>query len=430
MPILSPINIAVLGSGGREHSIAKAVSQSPKCNKVFVIPGNDGIHNSFECISWDQKDFNILLNIIIKNNIKFVIVGPDQLLFDGVVDFLQNINIPTFGPTKNASKLEWSKLFAKQVMAESKVPTSEFILIEKNYDLNSIIQKMDGFPFVIKYDGLALGKGVSVCTNKNEANEFIKQTFEKYGTNAVLFAEKFSKGKEVSLFALTNGSNFILFDPACDHKRLNDNNLGPNTGGMGAFSPVPWFSKNQAKEIANQIFPKILSTMAKMKHPFRGLLYAGLMVDGNQFDVLEFNARFGDPETQCLLPRLQTDLLEYLYWSATSSDPVEKIQKSNQWKFNDEYSINIVLAAQGYPDQVKKGDLIEIGNLDKNTNLYFSGVLKKNNNLITNGGRVLSITVKANSLAQAREYAYSEINKIKFQNMHYRKDIGKTGVEL
>lgn len=430
MSLNKPINVAVLGTGGREHALAVSISKSPLCKKVYVIPGNDGINEYYECIHWNLKDFKQLTEIIIENQIDFVVVGPDQLLFDGVVDFLTKYEIPAFGPTQNASKLEWSKLFAKKIMQESKLPTSDFVLIPYNYNIDDIAEVMNGYPYVIKYDGLALGKGVHVCFNQTEAVHFIDQLFLKHGTNSIIFAEKFSKGKEVSLFALTNGSEYVLFDPACDYKRLNDNNLGPNTGGMGAFSPVPWLTKVMLDEISKSVFPPILKTMSKYNNSFRGLLYAGLMIDQNEFNVLEFNSRFGDPETQCLLPRLESDLLKYLYWSATSNESLSDLQIQNSWKFSNQFSVNIVASAAGYPDKPYKGDQIYIENLNQKTNLYFAGVMKIDNKLITNGGRVLSVTTCSENFEHTKNIAYTEIKKIHFNNMHYRNDIGSMGTNL
>ncbi len=417
------MNVAVLGSGGREHALASKISESNLTNEVFVIPGNDGIAEQFTCMNWDQKDFNILKNIINDNKIDFVIVGPDQLLSDGVVDYLSESKIKTFGPTKQAAKLEWSKLFAKKIMTQAQVPTAKYIEIKNELELHTVADSLSGYPYVLKYDGLALGKGVCVCNSLQEAKDFYESIVSKYGKDASIFAEQFSKGQEVSLFALCNGSEYVLFEPACDHKRLNDQNLGPNTGGMGAFSPVPWFSFDKATLFGEKIFPNILKTMQENGTPFRGLLFAGLMVYNDTFEVLEFNARFGDPETQCLLPRLDCDLLEYLVWSVDSDKSLKEINKQNPWKFFGNACVNVVATASGYPENVQKGDEIFIQNLNDNSKIFFSGVTKKLNHWYTNGGRVLSISALSKDLNSARELAYTEIRKIEFKNIHYRKDI-------
>lgn len=433
-----PITVAVLGSGGREHALATKIAESPLCKKVIVLPGNDGMVYHASKISIKKEDvfdFNALGETLKKLKIDLVVVGPDDLLAAGVVDALTEMGLTVFGPTKAAARIEWSKTFGKEMMRLADVQTADFMPVTADdvKRLDAVAKELGGFPIVLKYDGLALGKGVRICADENDAVRFLKEVFEdkvfaksasKSGPAAPhVVAERFLQGHEVSLFALTDGENYVALEPACDHKRLLDGNMGPNTGGMGAYSPVPWLTRDHFEDMAKVVFRPLLAQLKEAGTPFKGLLYAGLMVQGRDSWVIEFNARFGDPETQALLPRLESDLLPLLWGVATDSFERHLIVAPLRW--SSRACVNIVAASRGYPQKPETG--FEIEGLDAigDARLFFSGVKSDNGRFLTSGGRVLSVSCLEESLAEAAAAAQAAIRKVRFEGMQFRKDVGR-----
>lgn len=442
-----PITVAVLGAGGREHAIAEKISESYFCKKVLVIPGNDGIklcdHPKIRCEKINPLEIaetESLIQFLHEQEVGLVVVSTDDLLAMGLVDKLEGSGLRVFGPRKNAAKIEWSKSFAKRIMADAGVSTAKSETVdetdwEKSWE--AIVEKLGGFPVVLKYDGLALGKGVRVCQNYAEAKEFLDEVFtdKKFGegdksssssgsaTRKVLF-EEFLIGHEVSVFALTDGNFWTILEPACDHKRLNEGNTGPNTGGMGAYSPVPWLTQMQLSRISEQVFEPVLKAMREQKTPYKGLLYAGLMVRKDEFWVLEFNARFGDPEAQALLPRMESDLLLLLYGVACGE--LQRYVDVAPLRWSLKSCVNVVVASRGYPEKPETGFPIELPDLKTSVcKIFFSGVKASKGVLTNSGGRVLSVSALADSLGEASRMASLEIGNIRFEGMQHRRDIAR-----
>lgn len=436
------VNVAVLGSGAREHAIANALAESQHCHSVFLMPGNDGAkllsHAKVRVVPAQVDNFEVLSSQLKEKNVDFVVVGPDDLLALGVVDMLEKEGFVVFGPKRAAAKLEWSKAFAKEVLNECGIPTAASVLLTPG-DLPSFAEKissLDPYPIVLKYDGLALGKGVLIAKDEREAESFLKEVFEEQRfdraatsrtTEKTVLAERFLTGFEVSLFAVCDGSHYSLFEPACDYKRLLTGNRGPNTGGMGAYSPVPWLSQERCNAMGEKIFKPVLEEMRRRKTPFRGLLYAGLMVRGNDFWVLEFNARFGDPETQALLPRLQSDLAVVLYGAALGE--LEKALDLAPLRWKPEACVNIVAASRGYPKQPEIGFEIQFDGFrpSERLRLYFAGVKNLDGKLTSSGGRVLGVSQLGATVETALDEALSAMAQISFEGMYYRNDIGRIG---
>lgn len=430
-----PITVAVLGSGGREHALAAKIAESSFCKKVIVLPGNDGISMISPSVAThnaDVTDFVSLGKILKKLSVDLVVVGPDNLLAAGVVDALSAQGFAVFGPSARAARIESSKSFAKAVMREADVPTAKYVEL-KNDDSKALAEaaeKLGGYPLVLKYDGLALGKGVRICADSMEAGQFLTDVFQGQlfsrgadGQNCTVIAEEFLSGHEVSLFALTDGQVYEVLEPACDHKRLLDGNNGPNTGGMGAYSPVPWLTGEQVSEMAKIIFPPLLSQMREQNAQFKGLLYAGLMVRGRDFWVLEFNARFGDPETQAILPRLESDLLVLLWSIAVDCFDRHRIAFPLRWAKSG--CVNVVAASQGYPNAPQTGMPIEGLLQCKHGKVFCAAVKLDGKNLVTAGGRVFSVSCVADGIAQAAQNAQGCLKEIRFEGMQYRKDVGR-----
>ena len=417
------MNILVLGSGAREHSICWAVKKSKACKKLFCSPGNAGIEKVAECKFINLKKKLHILNFCKKNSIDLVIVGPEEYLADGVSDYLQAKGIKTFGPIKKAAKLETSKSFAKSFLLKNKILTPKyrkFTTSNKalNY-LNSI-----NFPVVIKADGLAAGKGVVICKNFSQAEQTIKLMMEKkkFGdAGKKIIIEEFIDGFEISYFSFFDKKTFLPMGYALDHKRAFDNDLGPNTGGMGCFTPSKKVSKNLEKKIIKNIIEKTFLGLKKENFTYRGILFFGLMIKNNEPFVIEYNVRFGDPECQTLLRKLKTDFLKIL--TSITKDDLRKIKITN---FNKSV-VCVVLASKGYPESYKKE--IPIQNLkkikdDKRTIIFHAGTKTLSSNFVSNGGRVLSVTSTGKNIKEARENAYKVLKKLNWNDGFYRKDIG------
>lgn len=427
------MNVLVLGSGAREHAICLKIKESKFLDKLFIIPGNSGTKELGENINGDILDFEFINKICLEKNINFIIPGSETPLVNGIVDYFEinNKNIKIFGPNKLAAKLEGSKCFSKNILEKYSIPTAKF----KNFketDINEINNFINAFlnnnkKFVIKVDGLAQGKGVFIVSSREETEKILdmilnKKIFKNSAKNIVI--EEFLEGYEVSSHVFINGNQYKILPFSQDHKQVFDNDSGPNTGGMGAFAPCPLVDESLAKKIEKEIIIPIIQALEKEKISYHGVLYIGLMICGASPFVLEFNVRFGDPETQVILPILNIDLLEIMNIIANNDKKnFEKFEIIN----NNNFAVCLTLASRGYPNEYEKGKIININydKLDnKNTIIFHAGTkLTENNELVTNGGRVISLMSKGNTLNEARAKVYEEVKNIDFDGMHYRKDI-------
>ena len=414
------MKILVIGSGGREHAIIKKIKQNKNVSKIYAIPGNGGIERDAICIDIKATDINAIKDFAKKNNIDYAIVTPDDPLVAGLVDALEEIKIPCFGPNKNAAIIEGSKVFAKNLMKKYKIPTAEYETFE-SYDKAIEYLKTAPMPTVIKADGLALGKGVIIAETKEKAFDTVKnimkdKAFGKSGDRIVI--EEFLEGVEVSILSFTDGKTIIPMISSMDHKRIGDKDTGLNTGGMGTIAPNPYYTKEISKECFDKIFIPTISAMNKEGRTFKGCLYFGLMITKDGAKVIEYNCRFGDPETQVILPLLKSDLLDIMI--ATTNGNLDKVKV----EFENKSAACIIMASEGYPLEYKKGFAINIPK-DIIERVYFAGVKKENEKLLTNGGRVLGITNIADTLDKAIKLSYEDAKQISFEGAYYRKDIGE-----
>lgn len=416
------MDVLVIGGGGREHAIVWAFKKSPKVNKIYALPGNAGIEEIAECENISVMDFeNILKFLEAHKNIDLVFVAPDDPLAGGLVDFLEDKGYRVFGPRKNAAIIEGSKSFAKKLMKKYGIPTASYEEFTDYEKALSYVEKQK-CPIVIKADGLALGKGVIIAENIDEAKQalydmMVNETFNEAGKKVII--EEFLKGKEVTVLSFCDGKTIIPMVSSQDHKRAYDNDEGLNTGGMGTFSPSQCYTKQMEDYVYNNIMLKTVDAMNKEGRTFKGVLYFGLMITDDGVKVLEYNARFGDPETQVILPRLDSDFTDIVL-----SVIEGKLDKADiRWK--KESAVCVILASGGYPKNYKKGLEIKIGDIDKDILLFHAGTKKgEDGKLLTNGGRVIGVTALGSNIEEARKKAYKNIEKIYFENMHFRKDIG------
>lgn len=416
------MDVLVIGGGGREHAIVWAFKKSPKVNKIYALPGNAGIEEIAECENISVMDFeNIRKFLEAHKNIDLVFVAPDDPLAGGLVDFLEDKGYRVFGPRKNAAIIEGSKSFAKKLMKKYGIPTASYEEFTDYEKALSYVEKQK-CPIVIKADGLALGKGVIIAENIDEAKQalydmMVNETFKEAGKKVII--EEFLKGKEVTVLSFCDGKTIIPMVSSQDHKRAYDNDEGLNTGGMGTFSPSQCYTKQMEDYVYNNIMLKTVDAMNKEGRTFKGVLYFGLMITDDGVKVLEYNARFGDPETQVILPRLDSDFTDIVL-----SVIEGKLDKADiRWK--KESAVCIILASGGYPKNYKKGLEIKIGDIDKDILLFHAGTKKgEDGKLLTNGGRVIGVTALGSNIEEARKKAYKNIEKIYFENMHFRKDIG------
>ncbi|MCL2847484.1 MAG: phosphoribosylamine--glycine ligase [Firmicutes bacterium] len=417
-------NILIIGGGGREHAIAIALKKSPDVGKLYAIPGNAGMSEICECHSniTAMKLDKIIDFIASHPDIYLTMVAPDDPLAAGLVDKLNAKGFRAFGPSQLAAEIESSKVFSKGFMARHNIPTARYEAFD-NFDLALAYIKDHPLPLVIKADGLALGKGVSICNTLVEAEAALKNTmqdlaFGSAGRSVVI--EEFLTGFEVSVLAFCDGETVVPMVSASDYKRAHNGDAGLNTGGMGTISPSPSYTNDMAKIAMETIFLPTVKEMKSEGREFKGVLYFGLIICDGVPKVIEYNARFGDPETQVILPRLKTDLLEV--FDACIDGTLDKINL--QWE--DNATVCVCLASGGYPLNYNKGEEISIGNnLDKDITIYHAGTaIDKNGKLVTNGGRVLNVVATAENLVTARSIAYANISKVYFKNMHYRTDIG------
>ena len=418
------MKVLVLGSGGREHALCWSISKSPLCEKLYCIPGNAGIKKDAECIDLKIKNINSLKNFIKKKNIDFVVVGPEEPLVNGIVDKLNKLKIKVFGPNKKAAILESSKSFTKDFCKRNNIPTANYKKF-KNYKLANNYIKITNYPLVIKASGLAGGKGVFIVKNKLEANKVINDLMvkKKLGSSGKeIIIEDYLIGEEISCLALVDGKNYSPLLLSQDHKKIYENNKGPNTGGMGAYCPLPYLKSNIQKKINKEVIEPTIKAMNKEKRVFNGVLYAGLMLVKEKIYLIEYNVRFGDPECQPLIFLLKSDLLNIL------NNCVNKKLDKIKIKWKKEYAVSVVIVNKGYPDKFKKNNIIKNLNLvteDKDVKIFHSGTtLDNQNNIIASGGRVLTVTAKDKIFNNAKRKVYKIVKKIKWKNCFFRKDIG------
>ena len=419
--------VLVVGAGGREHALVRALLRSPQSPEVIAAPGNAGIaRDKVACFDVAVDDVSNLVALAHEQHCDLVVVGPEAPLVAGLVDACFGAGIRAFGPSGAAARIEGSKAYAKELMKAAGVPTAEYVVLhDRKEALEHLAQAT--YPLVLKADTLAAGKGVVICKDEAEAQAAVDEFFtqRRFGHTTVV-AEEFLDGQELSLLALCDGERALPMAPAQDYKRIFDNDEGPNTGGMGSYSPVPGFDAAHAKALAATVHQPIVDEMRKRGIPFHGVLYAGLMMTASGPKVLEFNARFGDPETQAILPRLRSDLLDAMERSVTPGG-LEGLELD--WK--KLWAVTVVLASRGYPESASKGDAIQglraIDSLD--TELLHAGTAVEGDNLVTAGGRVLNVTGLGETVAEARRRAYTAAEKIQFDGKQMRTDIALRAVE-
>jgi len=415
------MKIAILGSGGREHSITYAVSKSKKISKIFCLPGNAGTSELAQNIDIDINNFKLIYKFLKKEDIKFVIVGPEQPLVNGIVDYLEKNDVKVFGPNKIASQLEGSKIFTKNLCKKYNIPTANFGIFENKISAINFLKKRS-HPMVIKADNLASGKGVYICKNLKESTHAVNDIFEgKFGIAKNVLIEEFLNGEEMSYFILSDGKHIKYFGSAQDHKRVGEGDTGKNTGGMGAYSPSRLFNKNLENKILKKIIFPTLNGLSELGTNYKGFLYAGLMIVNNEPYLIEYNVRMGDPECQTILPTLNTDLFDIL--SACVDQKLGNL--SIEWK--NKQSLCVVLCSKGYPDDYEKNSKIKNLsrlNLDEDNYLFHAGTKKVNNEIYAVGGRVLNFIALSNDLNDARRKVHNNLIKLSWDKGFYRKDIG------
>ena len=415
------MNIGLIGSGGREHALCKKIYESPLANKIFCFPGNAGTATIATNIAVDILNFKKILNFIKLYKIDLVLIGPEEPLVKGLVDYLKKNKIKVFGPNKYASKLEGSKAFMKKICLKYKIPTAKFkICSNRNHVLNFL--KNSNLPVVVKADGLAAGKGVTICKSRKKVLSLATEIFKgKFKSSNKLVLEEFLEGEEASYFLVVDKNSFKFFGSAQDHKRVYINDKGPNTGGMGAYSPAPIINKSIEKKIISKIVKPTLEALKKNENSYNGFLYVGLMIKKGEPFLIEYNIRMGDPECQVILPRLKTDLLKIV--KNTANNTLKKMRIN--WR--KEKSMTIVLCSKGYPGNYKKDLKIKGLNkikLSKKDFIYHAGTKTKKKILLSNGGRVLNITSLGNNFLKIRKRIIHIIKKINWKNGFFRKDIG------
>lgn len=427
---MNKINVLIIGSGGREHALTWKISKSPLVNRIFCAPGNPGMAEIAECVNIDIVDIESLYNFANEKNIGLTIVGPEDPLVNGIVDKFQSGNLKIFGPSMKAATLEGSKVFSKNLMKKHGIPTGEYMVFKDLYSAINHVKSIKT-PVVIKADGLAKGKGVFVCKTEKEAIDSLNlimkdRIFGPAGDKVIV--EEFLEGKEVSIFALTDSKTILILESAQDHKAVFNDDKGPNTGGMGAYSPSPIVTPNLSYEIEKHVLVPAVHAMKKEGRPFKGLLYAGLIVNPHEIRVklLEFNVRFGDPETQPIMMRMQTDLMAVLL--AATEGKLDSIEM--QW--DSRPSVCVVVASKGYPDKYETGK--EIFGLDNLKNLddvqvFHAGTEEKNGKIFTKGGRVLNVTAIGNDIIEAQKKVYEATAQISFDGAYYRTDIASKAIK-
>lgn len=421
------MKILVIGGGGREHVLTWKIAQSPMVKKIFCAPGNPGIAEIAECVDIDTKDIDGLYNFAKKQRIDLTVVGPEDPLVNGIVDKFTEGRLKIFGPNKRAAVIEGSKVFAKNLMRKHGIPTADFKVFE---DLKQAKKHLTAceYPLVIKADGLAMGKGVFVCKTIEEADQHLddlmkKKIFGQAGDKIAI--EEFLSGEEVSILAVTDGKTIVSLSNAQDHKTVYDGDKGPNTGGMGAYSPVPLITDDLQFFIEENILVPIIHAMKRENRPYKGVIYAGLMITAAGPKVLEFNARLGDPEAQAILTRMKSDIVPLLLSAATNNLENADIE------WHDGVSLCVVMTSKGYPGKYEKG--VPVSGLDtvkklRDVHVFHAGTSLRNGTVVTSGGRVLGVTALGKDLQDAQKKVYGAIQKISFDGAHYRRDIGAKAI--
>ena len=415
------MKVGIIGSGGREHAICQSIKKSSKIEKIYCFPGNAGTSELAENIEIDISDFNKIKEFSISNEISLIIVGPEKPLVDGIVDFFKDTKINVFGPDKISSQLEGSKIFTKKICEEYKIPTAKFGIFENSNKAITFLDKAQ-FPIVVKADGLASGKGVFICEDKNSANNAIKEIFNgKFGVAKNVLIEEFLVGEEMSYFIISDGNEIKSFETAQDHKRVLEGDKGDNTGGMGAYSPSRLINPLLEEKILNKIIKPTIKALKEMGSNYRGFLYAGLMIVNKEPYLIEYNVRMGDPECQTILPKLKSDLLEIIEACCNQTLKKSKIE------WYDKKSLCIVICSKGYPGKYSNDILIEnTDKLDLNQGdfIYHAGTKKIESKIYSNGGRVINFVSLSSNFKESRDKIFNHISKLNWSGGFFRKDIG------
>lgn len=425
------MKIVVVGGGGREHAIIKKLKASANCGEIIAIPGNGGIAADAQCVNIKTTDVDTIVGFCVENKVDYVVVAPDDPLALGMVDQLAAFGVPAFGPTKAAARIEASKVFSKGLMKKHHIPTAAYETFDNTETAMAYIKEQNNYPVVVKADGLALGKGVLICQNEKEAEAAIHSMIEekKFGdSGAHVVVEEFLTGPEVSVLAFCDGETLVPMVSAMDHKRALDGDCGLNTGGMGAIAPNPYYTAAVAQRCMNEIFMPTVAAMRAEGAPFKGCLYFGLMLTPDGPKVIEYNCRFGDPETQVVLPLLQSDLLDILCACTDGTLAQAEVQ------FSAGAAACVVMASGGYPEHYERGKVIaglEQAESGADISVYHAGtMLRDDGTLVTAGGRVLGVTAAAQTLQAALNNAYAAVHHISFDGAHYRKDIGANAMSV
>jgi len=415
------MKVGIIGSGGREHAICQSIKKSSKIEKIYCFPGNAGTSELAENIEIDISDFNKIKEFSISNEISLIIVGPEKPLVDGIVDFFKDTKINVFGPDKISSQLEGSKIFTKKICEEYKIPTAKFGIFENSNKAVTFLDKAQ-FPLVVKADGLASGKGVFICEDKNSANNAIKEIFNgKFGVAKNVLIEEFLVGEEMSYFIISDGNEIKSFETAQDHKRVLEGDKGDNTGGMGAYSPSRLINPLLEEKILNKIIKPTIKALKEMGSNYRGFLYAGLMIVNKEPYLIEYNVRMGDPECQTILPKLKSDLLEIIEACCNQT------LKNSKIEWYDKKSLCIVICSKGYPGKYSNDILIEnTDKLDLNQGdfIYHAGTKKIESKIYSNGGRVINFVSLSSNFKESRDKIFNHISKLNWSGGFFRKDIG------
>ncbi len=419
------MKVLVIGSGGREHALVWKIAQSPLVKEIFCAPGNPGIGEMAKLVPIKADDLDGLLEFARKEEIGLTVVGPEVPLTLGIVDLFEVAGLKIFGPSKKAAELEGSKAYSKELLKKYNIPTAKYELFTSAQDANAYLEKQK-FPIVVKADGLAAGKGVFICDSLESSLQAVdeilgKKIFGDAGNKVVI--EEFLEGEEASILAFSDGKNVISLQPAQDHKAVYDGDKGPNTGGMGAYSPAPVITDDLAKDILENILKPSIQAMAREGRTYKGILYAGLMITSEGPKVLEFNVRFGDPETQPILMRMESDIV-FLFFAVIDG---KLCDQKITWR--EEASVCVVMASAGYPGSYPKGDeIFGLDKVDKGTVVFHAGTKEVDGKLVTNGGRVLGVTSLGKTISEAINNSYEAVSRISWENSYYRKDIGKKAV--
>lgn len=420
---MSKLNILVIGGGGREHVLVWKIAQSPLVERIYCAPGNPGIGQLAECVNISPDDFPALLDFARKKEIDLTVVGPEAPLVDGIVDMFQAQDLLIFGPSKLAAELEGSKVFTKYLLKKYNIPTANYTTFEDYNSAHEYIQSAK-LPLVIKADGLAAGKGVLICNNESDAVSGLKKVMVEKAFGAAgdrIIIEEFMVGEEASVLAFTDGENLAYLTPSQDHKAIFDNDEGPNTGGMGAYAPAPVVDDDMMARIHDEIMQPTVKALAVEGRPYRGVLYAGLMITEQGPKVVEFNCRFGDPEAQVVLPLLKSDIVDIMFRIAKGKRLDPKL------KLHDKWALCVIVASGGYPGSYEKGKpIFGLDNpLDEGVTVFQAGTRHGDNGMVvTDGGRVLGVTAVGDDFYSTRKRAYWSVGKVTFDGAYYRKDIG------